>query len=134
MGKKELILAAQEALRLWAENPRPSLGEPKFKLIKNRPILTDFPIRWEYGGSDGNRLIYFIYAQETLDYFAELELLNTANLDGHHFNFRHEGKSFKVKAQAQNEPVAFEEQDTELIIPQPQKADSPLFSIASFRR
>jgi hypothetical protein len=82
MSKEELISAAQEALRLWADNSRPSLGEPKFKLTKNRPILGDFPIRWEYSGSDGNKFVYFIYAQATLDYFAELDTLNQAtNLD-----------------------------------------------------
>jgi hypothetical protein len=74
MSKEELIAAAHEAIELYNNQLKPEeSGEPKFKLVKNRPMLGDFPIRWEYAGAEGFNFAYFIYAQATLDYFAELE-------------------------------------------------------------
>jgi hypothetical protein len=131
MSKEELIAAAHQAIDCYNDKPEPEeSGEPKFKLIKNRPMLGDFPIRWEYAGAEGSKFSYFIYAYSTLEYFAELEAPTKIT---NPVSFNHQGQRYRVMPQTEHESADFQEAETELIVHQ-LKSNAAVPSVNSFGR
>jgi hypothetical protein len=118
MSREELIAAAHEAIELWNKSKTKPLGEPKFRIIRNRPMLGDFPIRWKYAGAEGSKFGYFIYAYPTLEYFARFEV-------------NHGGQKYKVQPPVQGSQADFQEAETELM-PQRQNPNVSAFSLNSY--
>jgi hypothetical protein len=74
MNKKQLKRKAKEAIKRWADQSKPKLeGEPCFKVVEEKPMIAAFPIRWVCLGRHGNSCVWWIHAQDVLNYFAELE-------------------------------------------------------------
>jgi hypothetical protein len=74
MNKRELKRLAKNAIKRWADESKPKPpGEPCFKFVTDEPIVVAFPIRWLCLGRQGNLCVWWIHAQDMLDYFAESE-------------------------------------------------------------
>jgi hypothetical protein len=74
MNKRELKRLAKNAIKRWADESKPKLlGEPCFKVVDEKPMIAAFPIRWVCMGRQGDSCVWWIHAQDTLNYFAELD-------------------------------------------------------------